>query len=375
MSILDKVSESFLLHRGGEASLYRLESSGKTYCLKCYAKGLNFDESVIQRIQEAKTSGVFAVKEYGCRAGMSYLVYDFVNGVSLGRFDCLDAIVALYLLRSVVRTLKELSEYGIHHGDLSPSNVIVDASLNVTVVDFGIVGPGTLAYAAPERFHGGRASEKSDIFGLAMLLFRLISGTELIDSDDYESFANAQSRVESMDVTSILYERFLARGVNSDYGILKALEPLWKGCLAKDPDGRVSDLDELDELLEIAFDFITPGDVLFEKSRASFATRVIEEIGTESATCEKSTEFPLKIGVTKISGRNKKLLLPIAFILILLITVALALFDSDGVSVDETGNALLRKSRNLEIQSVESDSNFFIPEESLDSLPQPGLNP
>ena len=117
--------------------------------------------------------------------------------------------VALKLLRGVVQTLDALNKEDIHHGDINPSNVLLcksGNSLQTLVIDCGIVGPGALAYAAPERFQGKPASTQSDLYSLGMLLFRWIAGVDLLESDDYNNLAAQALAIEGLDISSRLYD-------------------------------------------------------------------------------------------------------------------------------------------------------------------------
>ncbi len=78
------------------------------------------------------------------------------------------------------------------HRDVSPSNVIVTYDGQVKVVDFGIakaatngfqtgegVMKGKLGYLAPEQFTGTALDRRTDVFGLGILLWELLTNTRL----------------------------------------------------------------------------------------------------------------------------------------------------------------------------------------------------
>lgn len=77
-------------------------------------------------------------------------------------------------------------ERGLVHGDVKPSNVLVDAHGRAKVADFGLarstaattraLGPagGTWGYAAPEVVAGGRASTASDVYGLGVVALEIV---------------------------------------------------------------------------------------------------------------------------------------------------------------------------------------------------------
>ncbi len=72
--------------------------------------------------------------------------------------------------------------------DMKPANVILRPNGTLKIVDFGIMRTykpnqagdtcclGTRGYAAPEQFGGSQTDARTDIFGLGMTMFRLVTG-------------------------------------------------------------------------------------------------------------------------------------------------------------------------------------------------------
>ncbi len=87
----------------------------------------------------------------------------------------------------VARALEYAHSQGILHRDIKPSNLLLDLHGAVWVADFGLAKAiaddnlthtddivGTLRYMAPERFNG-QADARSDIYGLGLTLYELLS--------------------------------------------------------------------------------------------------------------------------------------------------------------------------------------------------------
>ena len=371
MSILAGVSRCATLHRGGEAEIFKVVSQGKEYALKWYAAGVKFDSGVIESVSQVHDRSVYHVRETGEKAGRPYLVYDFVEGISAREMDGLPVAFAISLVREIVRALSALAASGVHHGDLNPSNVIVGSDGIPVVIDCGIVGLGAPAYAAPERFQGKAPDEKSDLYGVGMLLYRLIAGEDLVVRDSFEAYAQAASQVDSLDPTSFLY----GKGVAPE--ALSYLAPLWKGLLRADPEERVEDFEELDELLEIAFDAICGGSVAWETLRESAVAALAAKIGTIGREGGTACALPAEFAVITHTKSRKPVVFACILGFILLLLALFFAFSRGGPSIDETGASILQKSRSLEGgagQTLDSSGgDGGVSGKLLESLPVPEL--
>ena len=359
-SVLDRATDCVLLHQGGEADIYELVCGEDFHALKWYHSGCRFENAVVDRLKHLNIPGLYRIRESGVRDNTPYLVYDFVDGISSDDVPAMPVPVALNLLRRVVHTLDALNKEGIHHGDINPSNILLcksGNSLQTLVIDCGIVGPGALAYAAPERFQGKAASTQSDLYSLGMLLFRWIAGVDLLASGDYNEIAAQVLAIDSVDVSSRLYELDCCNAIE-----LSALEPLWKALLRESPENRVEDFDEFDELLEIALGSMGVGEVTAQTALQKYAGEVLpEKMGRKFPTGSKN-DFPYRQNNTENKKNTLKIAVFAAFVLILIAMVFAICVGTKSPDIDETGNLLLQKSRSLE--SVESEI-----ENRLDSAP------
>jgi serine/threonine protein kinase len=117
------------------------------------------------------------------------IVMEWVDGVSL-EVLCRHLKIETELVREVAwqiqEGLRDLEGLGLCHGDLSPSNILIDTKGNVRLVDFGLSGDlksmaGTPKYMAPERWQNHSAKTKSDLFSLGLIVHDLDRGV-LFDS-------------------------------------------------------------------------------------------------------------------------------------------------------------------------------------------------
>lgn len=115
-----------------------------------------------------------------------YLVLSYTEGEPLdGKWS--SAAPTAEDMRTVALTALEALEYlhsrGTLHRDITPPNIIVGPARDATLIDFGLATPrniqlraGTVAYMAPETLDDGVATERSDLYGLAVSVLRVMLG-------------------------------------------------------------------------------------------------------------------------------------------------------------------------------------------------------
>lgn len=102
--------------------------------------------------------------------------------------DSTDNTWCIPLMRKLAEALMYAHSEGVIHRDIKPSNILLDASGEPKLADFGIshlknelsvgmtVGSfWTAGYAAPEQQQGYRGDEKSDIYSLGAVFYHLLS--------------------------------------------------------------------------------------------------------------------------------------------------------------------------------------------------------
>ena len=131
-------------------------------------------------------------------AGQPYLVLEHIDGRHIDRFCdeerlTVDARIRLFL--DVQAAVGHAHANLIVHRDLKPSNVLVTATGQVKLLDFGIAklieddaqaggtrlthetgSAMTPKYAAPEQVAGGVITTATDVYALGVLLYELLSG-------------------------------------------------------------------------------------------------------------------------------------------------------------------------------------------------------
>ncbi len=131
----------------------------------------------------ADLDGVVRLHEAGrTDGGVAWLVYDRIDGDTLEQLAPMPWSELAVIGATVARTLAGAHVRQVHHGDVTPSNVIVERSGRCWLTDFGVAGLGvghddpgglTPAFAAPERLRGCPPSAESDVWSLATTLLRV----------------------------------------------------------------------------------------------------------------------------------------------------------------------------------------------------------
>jgi serine/threonine protein kinase/Tol biopolymer transport system component len=131
------------------------------------------------------------------RGGQPYLVLEHVDGEHIDRYcdqRLLNVEARARLFLDVLEAISHAHVHLIVHRDIKPSNVLVTTEAQVKLLDFGIaklleeqgrVGAATLSheggwmtpeYAAPEQVTGGPVTTATDVYGLGVLLYALMTG-------------------------------------------------------------------------------------------------------------------------------------------------------------------------------------------------------
>jgi len=197
-----------LLGKGAMGNVYLVEriKDDKQFVVKelIFTKTIGINEKTAREIfhREAefmvkfdhpglpKMYGIFSQDEN------NYLVMDYIEGKTLEEIitssdkliDKNKAIEWTIELCEIIDYLHNSFENPIVYRDLKPSNIIITLEDRVKLVDFGIAryynpdkntdtfSYGSPGYAAPEQYKGkGQSSPQSDVFGLGIILFQMLT--------------------------------------------------------------------------------------------------------------------------------------------------------------------------------------------------------
>lgn len=151
-----------------------------------------FDEASLQA--SIRHPGVVEVLDAGREAdGSAYLVLELLEGEDLESVLRRGRVLPRDLVRVATQLLDALSAchaVGVLHLDVKPSNVFLARSLvratEVKLLDFGVARKreergapafGTLEFMSPEQARGEAVDARADLFAVAAILFRGLTGT------------------------------------------------------------------------------------------------------------------------------------------------------------------------------------------------------
>ncbi|QCD98598.1 putative serine/threonine-protein kinase-like protein CCR3 [Vigna unguiculata] len=86
--------------------------------------------------------------------------------------------IRIKLALDASRGIEYLHKYGVPytvHGDIKPSNILIDATWTAKVCNFGKKA-GSIGYIDPEYSSVGVLTEKSDVYGFGVVLLELLTG-------------------------------------------------------------------------------------------------------------------------------------------------------------------------------------------------------
>jgi serine/threonine-protein kinase len=143
-------------------------------------------------------------------SGEPYLVMEYVDGERLDRY-CdrhklpLEARLRLFL--TLCAAVEGAHRNLILHRDIKPANVLVTGDGTLKLVDFGAarrmdssaletIAPMTPSFASPEQLRGEPVTTLSDVYGLGMTLYNLVSGALPFGTGPKSAYESVQQAVE-----------------------------------------------------------------------------------------------------------------------------------------------------------------------------------
>jgi eukaryotic-like serine/threonine-protein kinase len=250
------------LARGGMGAVWRarhleLESD---VALKFVRSDEGIDASKEERFRrearaaaQIRSQHVVHIHDYGVDAGVPYIAMELLSGEDLEsylqRSGRLSLEEAVGLIAQASKGLRAAHHHGVIHRDIKPSNLFIAELAGerlVKVLDFGIAKGaaqkdgdtttqgqvfGSPAYMSPEQARGGIVDERSDVWSMGAVFYRMVTGKTPFEGANASdivvnlctSDATPPSRVCAAlgkDVDAF-FERALARNVEQRFQSIK----------------------------------------------------------------------------------------------------------------------------------------------------------
>ena len=205
--------------------------------------GIRAEACAVARLAHPYVAKVY---DYGevlepSRHPVPFVVMELLPGVSLGQlaaFGPMQPRLALRICAQVAEALAHAHSCGLVHRDVKPDNVMVTET-TAKIFDFGIsaaVGTaengyptrlvlGTVNYLAPERIVGGLVTPASDVYSLALMLYRLLT-------HDFPWHAVTYPEIMRAHVFAV------PAGLPRLHGVTSEVSDLYWRCVAKVPAAR-----------------------------------------------------------------------------------------------------------------------------------------
>ena len=196
------------LGRGGMATVYRAydPNSGREVAIKVLPREMLHDPQVrsrfereIKLIAALEHSVIVPIYDAGEFNEQPYFVMRFMNGGSLSDIIEKGPIPledTAKIVEKIAQGLAYAHRKGVIHRDLKPDNILFDENGEPFISDFGVAKfaesasnltgsgvIGTPAYMSPEQAQGIEIDIRSDVYGLGVIVYQMLTGHQPYSAD------------------------------------------------------------------------------------------------------------------------------------------------------------------------------------------------
>ena len=255
------------LGRGGMATVFKGTDTvlGRPVAVKVLSPQYAGDANFVTRFRrEAQSAArlnhpnLVSVYDTGTDDGVHFIVMEYVEAKTLADYLAGGGRImperSIEIAEAVCDALSVAHAHGIIHRDIKPANVMITSKGDVKVTDFGIARVisgadtlaqtaavlGTASYLSPEQAQSQPVDQRSDIYSLGVALYEMVTGRPPFSGDSPVMVASKH----------VLEQPTPPSKLNAD--VSPELEAVIMKAMAKNPDNRYQDADEMRADLERA---------------------------------------------------------------------------------------------------------------------------
>ena len=189
------------INRGAITTVYKARhlNLNRLVLLKVLNQQWLKEKDLLKRFQrEARISAhlqhpnIVNVYDFEISPDLVFISLEYIEGQTLSQFIRETNPVPLEKIVSILKDLLNALQYahakGVIHRDIKPDNILIDNTFNARITDFGLASfhdvpvvteqgqsMGTPAYMAPEQIKGKPANIQTDLYGLGITLYEMLT--------------------------------------------------------------------------------------------------------------------------------------------------------------------------------------------------------
>ncbi len=261
--------------RGGMADVYSAQHRHnlRTVAVKIitYATSLDDELSALRFAQEARVIAllehlhIVPIYDYGITSdGIAYIVMRLMprSLADILRERRLSIDEAVNIFHQIASALAYAHSRGIIHRDIKPSNILLDDDGNAYLTDFGFAKMmqssqqltrtgfmvGAPAYSAPEQLLDARVDARTDVYGLGVMLYVMLTGRT--------PFEEARAELTRLIEMQLNAEPPALSALNPD--VPPALEAIVMRAMRKQPKARFQTVEAMQRAVLQSVDHVVP---------------------------------------------------------------------------------------------------------------------
>jgi serine/threonine-protein kinase len=202
------------LGRGGMGSVYLAHDTvlGRLVAIKLLRGDLDVPDARERFIREARSAAslnhpnVVTVHDFGEFSARPYIVMEYIVGETLAetirRQSPASMVEKLRWMDDLCAAVAYAHETGMIHRDIKPTNLMLDRSGRLKVLDFGVARMlgtfgtagtslvGTPGYMAPEQILGRTVDQRSDLFSIGVVCYEVLVYREAFPGETVPAVTN-----------------------------------------------------------------------------------------------------------------------------------------------------------------------------------------